>query len=152
MELCPLLEEFEAILSSRLDYARQITVPPVQTPNLHSIQYIMARMFNIPPQSSFQHILGNGIAMSSILKAVTAMDNIEAYWLRILAFCIYAQFLLMSPSGNCDSKMMNILDQVEGGSNPFPLILAEIIIGLHNFSETRQFSRSPMLLEVSFFT
>ena len=86
MELCPLLEEFEAILNSRLDSACQIIVPPVQTPNLHSIQYHMARMFNIPPQSSFQHILGDGIAISSLMKAIMVMDNTKAYWIRMLAF------------------------------------------------------------------
>ena len=39
VELCPLPEEFEAILGSRLDSARQIAVPLVQTPDLHLIQY-----------------------------------------------------------------------------------------------------------------
>ena len=86
VELCPLLEEFEAILGSGLDSAHQIVIPPVQTSDLYSIQYHMARMFNIPLHSSFQHILGNGIAMSSLLEAVTAMDNTEAYWIRMLAF------------------------------------------------------------------
>ena len=135
MELCPLPEEFKAILRSRLDFVRQIAVPPVQTPDLHSIQYHMARMFNILPQSSFQHIRGNGIALSSLLEVVMAMDNTEAYWIQMLAFCIYTQFLLVSSSGNYDSKILNILDQVEGGLNPFPLILAETIIGLDNFSK-----------------
>ena len=144
-------EEFEAILGSSLDSVRQIAVPLVQTPDLHSIQYHMARIFNILPQSSFQHILGNGIAVSFFLEAATAMDNTEAYWIRMLAFCVYAQFLLVSLSGNCDSKMLNVLNQVEAGLNPFPLILAETIVGLDNFSETKRFSESPMLLEVSFF-
>ena len=90
MELCPLPKEFEAILGSRLDSACQIAVPKVQTPDLHSIQYQMARMLNFPPQSSLQHIFGNEIAMSSLLEVVMAIDNTEAYWLRMLAFCIYA--------------------------------------------------------------
>ena len=137
MELCPFPEEFESILVSRLDSACQIAVPPVQTPDLYSIQYQMARIFNIPPQSSFQHILGNGIALSSLLEVVMAMDNTEAYWIQMLAFCIYSQFLLVSPSGDYDSKILNILDQVEGGLNPFPLILAETIADLDSFSETR---------------
>ena len=111
----------------------------------------MDRMFNIPPQSSLQHVFVNEIAVSSLLEAVMAIDNTEAYWLRMLAFCVYAQFLLVSPSGNCDYKMLNVLDQEEVGLNPFPLILAEKIVGLDNFSETRNFSRSLMLLEVSFF-
>ena len=75
MELCPLLEEFEAILGSRLDSTRQIAVPQVQTPNMHSIQYQMDRMFNIPPQSSLQHVFGNEIVMSSLLEAVMATNN-----------------------------------------------------------------------------
>ena len=136
VELCPLPEEFEAILGSRLDSACQISIPPIQTPDLHSIQYQMARMFNFPLQLSLQHIFGNEIMMSSLLKAVMVTNNTEVHWHRMFAFCIYAQFLLVSPSGNCDSKMLNILDQVEAGLNPFPLILAETIIGLDNFLET----------------
>ena len=137
VELCPLPKEFEAILGSRLDSTCQIAIPSVQTPNLHSIQYQMARMFNFSPQSSLQHVLGNGITMSSLLEAVMVTDNTKSCWLRMLAFCVYAQFLLVSPSSNCDSKMMNILGQVEASLNPFPLILAETIIGLDNFSKTR---------------
>lgn len=68
----------------------------------------------------------------------------------MLAFCVYAQFLLVSLSGNCDSKLLHILDQVEASLNPFSLILAETITGLDNFASTRRFSGSPMLLEVSF--
>ena len=147
-----MLEEFEAILGCRLDSARQIVVPPVQTPNLHSSQYHMARMFNFPPQSSLQHIFGNEITISSLLDAVMATNNTKVYWFWMLAFCVYAQFLLVSPSGNYDSKILNILDQVQAGLNPFPLILAETIIGLDNFSKTRRFFGSPMLLEVSFLT
>ena len=112
----------------------------------------MARMFNIPPRSSLQHVFRNEIAMSSLLEAIMVTNNIEAYWLRMLAFYVYAQFLLVSPSGNYESKMLNILDQVEAGLNPFPLILVETIIGLDNFSKTRRFFGSPMLLEVSFLT
>ena len=69
----------------------------------------------------------------------------------MLAFCLYAQFLLVLLSGDCDPKILHILDQVEAIQNPFPLILAETIIGLDKFAETIRFSRSLMLLEVSFF-
>ena len=90
--------------------------------------------------------------MSSLLEAVMATNNTEVHWLQMLTFCVYAQFLLISPFDNCDSKILNILGQVEVSLNPFPLILREIVIGLDNFSETRRFSGSPMLLEVSFLT
>ena len=68
----------------------------------------------------------------------------------MLALYLYAQFLLVSPSGDYNSKLLHVLDQVKAGLNPFPLILAETIIGLDNFAETRKFSGSPMLLEVYF--
>ena len=48
----------------------------------------------------------------------------------MLALYLYAQFLLVSPSDNYDSKIMHILDQVEASLNLFPLILAKTIIGL----------------------
>ena len=149
VELCPLPEEFEAILGSRLDSARQIAVPSVQTPDLHLIQYQMARMFNLAPQLSLQYIFGEEISLISLMEAVTSTDDKEMHWPRMLAFCIYAQFLLVSLSGNCDTKLLHILNQVEDGLNPFPLILAETITGLDNFASTRRFSGSPMLLEVS---
>ena len=57
----------------------------------------------------------------------------------MLAFYLYAQFLLVLPSDDCNSKILYILDQVEADQNPFPLILAETIIGLDNFVETRRF-------------
>ena len=151
VELCPLPEEFEAILGSRLDSARLIAVPSAQIPDLHLIQYRMARMFNLSPQLSLQYIFGNEIGMGSLIEAVTSTDDKEARWPRMLAFCIYAQFLLVSLSGNCDSKLLHILDQVEDGLNPFPLTLAETITGLDNFASTRRFSGSPMLLEVCSF-
>ena len=55
----------------------------------------------------------------------------------------------MSRSGNCDSKILHILDQVENGLNPFPLVLAETLVGLDNFASLGRLSGSPMLLEVS---
>ena len=110
----------------------------------------MARMFNLSPQSSSINIFGTEILMSSLLETIKSGDNTEVYWPQMLAFCLYAQFLLVLPSGDYDSKLLHILDQVEAGLNPFSLILAETIIGLDNFAKTRRFSRSPMLLEVSF--
>ena len=83
---------------------------------------------------------------------MVATDKLEVHWPRLLALCLYSQFLLISPSGDCDPKILSILDQVEAGHNPFPLILAETIHGLDHFIETRRFFGSSMLLEVSFLT
>ena len=152
VEIYPLSEEFEAILGSQSNSAWQITIPSFETPDLHSIQYQMARMFSFLPQASLQHLSGAAITMSSLLDSVVAIDKSEVYWPRLLALCLYSQFLLTSLSGDCDPKILSILDQVEAGHNPFPLILEEMIHGLDRFDEKKCFSGSPMFLEVGLFT
>ena len=49
VEICPLPEEFEAILGLQLDSACQISIPSLEILDLHSVQYHMARMFSFPP-------------------------------------------------------------------------------------------------------
>lgn len=137
IELSPLPEEFEAILGCQLDSSCQIAVPPLRVPDMHSIQLQMARMFDLAPQFSLRHIFNNEVLTNSLLEVVVSVDNKEIHWSRMMALCLYAQFLLVSPSGNCDPKILSIIDQVEMGLNPFPLILAETIVGLDNFTETR---------------
>ena len=97
----------------------------------------MAQMFNLPPQSSAHLILDFEIELESFLKILPRVRTEEAYWPRMMALCLYAQFLLVSPSGNCDSKILYILGQVEVGYNLFSLILVETLIGLDNFIYTR---------------
>ena len=123
MELCPLSEEFEAILGSQSDSACQIVNPPFEIPDLHFIQYQMARMFNFSPQTSLHYLSGAEINMNSLLDVVVTTDKLEVHWPRLLALCLYSQFLLISLFGDCDPKILSILDQVEAGQNPFPLIL-----------------------------
>ena len=152
VELCPLLKEFEAILGSQSNSSCQITTPPFEIPNLYFIQYQMARMFNFSPQTSLHYLLGTEINMNSLLDSMVATDKSKVHWPRLLALCLYSQFLLISLSGDCDPKILSVLDQVESGQNPFSLILAETIYGLDKFAKTRHFSESPMLLEVSLFS
>ena len=136
-------------MGSQSDSNCQIATPPLEIPNSHLIQYQMARMFNFPPQTSLHYLSGAEINMNSLLDSMVATDKSEMHWPRLLALCLYSQFLLILPSGDCDPKILFVLDQVEAGQNPFPLILAETIQGLDKFAETMCFFGSPMLLEVS---
>ena len=105
-----ILEEFEAILGSLLDSNRQITIPPLEIPDLHSMQYQMARIFNFSSQISLYHISGTEIMMSSLLDSVVVVDKMKVYWPRMLAFYLHSQFLLVSLFGDCDPKILHILD------------------------------------------
>ena len=110
VKICPLPEEFEAILGSQSDSACQIATPSFEIPDLHSIQYQMARMFSFSPQTSLQHVSGAAITMSSLLNSVVAIDRSKVYWPQLLALYLYSQFLLTSLSGDYDPKILFILD------------------------------------------
>ena len=84
-----------------------------------------------------------------MIRILLDIGTAEVCWPRVMALCLYSQFLLVSHSGNCDSKIPHILDQVKNGCNPFPLILAETLICLDNFASLGRLTSSPMLLEVS---
>ena len=62
--------------------------------------------------------------MSSLLDSVVVVDKVKVYSARLLALCMYSQFLLVSLSGDCDPKILSILYEVEAGQNPFLLFLA----------------------------
>ena len=45
-------------------------------------------------------------------------------------------------------RVTSIIEQVETGANPMPVILAETLIGLDNFKEENRLSGSLLLLQV----
>ena len=87
-----------------------------------------------------------------MIEILLDIGTAEVRWPRAMALCLYSQFLLVSLSGNCDPKILHVLDQVENGRNPFPLVLAETLVGLDNFASLGRLSGSPMLLEVNLFS
>ena len=66
-------------------------------------------MFNLLPQSSAYLILDSEIELESFLEIIPDVDKREVHWLRMMALCLYDQFLLVSLFGNCDFKILHIL-------------------------------------------
>ena len=108
----------------------------------------MAQLLNLLPFLSAKYVFNGHIILSSFLKSVTATGTTEVCWPRRLALCLFAQFLLVSTSGDYDFQVLRVLSQVESGLNPLPIILAETISALDNFTASNRFTGSPMLLEV----
>ena len=149
VELCPLPEEFEALLGYNLDPTCQLAIPRLRSPPPHATQQQLKTMLDQPSQIPVSSIINSEIRLESLIGILLGIGTREVHWPRAMALCLYSQFLLVSPSGNCDSKILHVLDQVENGCNPFPLILAETLVGLDNFASSGRLSGSPMLLEVS---
>ena len=88
------------------------------------------------------------INLSSLITACETKDKNNLAWIKTVSFYLYAQFLLISSQGDADIRIISIIEQVETGANPMPIILAETIIGLDNFIEQNRLSGSLLLLQV----
>ena len=152
VELCPLPEEFEALLGYNLDPTCQLAIPRLRSPDPHTIQYQLRMLYGQSSRISAGSIINSEIQLESLIEILLDIGTAEVHWPRAMALCLYSQFLLVSLSGNCDPKLLHVLDQVENGHNPFPLILAETLVGLDNFASLGRLSGSPMLLEVNLFS
>ena len=86
--------------------------------------------------------------LSALITAYETKDKDNPTWIRIVSFCLYAKFLLVSSHGEADTRIISILEQVKIGANPMLVILAETIIGLDNFKEQNRLSGSLLLLQV----
>ena len=79
VELCPLPKEFEALLGCNLDFTCQLAISNLRILDPHSIQYQMAQMFNLPPQSSAHLILSSEIELESLLEILPDANKEEAH-------------------------------------------------------------------------
>ena len=86
--------------------------------------------------------------LSSLITACETKDKNILAWIRTVSFCLYAQFLLIASQGDADVRIISIIEQVETGANPMPVILAETIIALNSFKEQNHLSSSLLLLQV----
>ena len=131
-ELCPLIEEFTAILGCSLDSTAMIALPDLDM----QIPHKLITFFDMPPDNIYSSLLPfRTMNLSSLITAYEIKDKENPAWIRIVSFCLYAQFLLVSSHGEADTRIISILEQVETGANFMPIILAETIIGLENFKE-----------------
>ena len=144
-ELCPLIEESAAILGCSLDSTAMIALPNLDM----QIPHRLITFFDMSPDNIYSSLLPSELLnLSSLITACEAKDKNTPAWVRTVSFCLYVQFLLVSPQGDADMRIISILEQVETGANPMPTILAETIIGLDNFKEQNHLSGSLLLLQV----
>ena len=127
-----MIEEFTAILGCSLDSTAMIALPDLDM----QIPCRVIAFFDMPPDNIYSSLLPSGLLnLSSLITTCETKDKNTPAWIRTVSSCLYAQFLLVSSQGEGDTRIISILEQVETGANPMPVILAETILGLDNFKE-----------------
>ena len=140
-----MIEEFAVILGCSLDSTAMIALPDLDM----QIPHKLISFFDMPPYNIYSSLLPSGtLNLSAILAAYETKDKNTSAWIRTVSFYLYAQFLLVSFQGDADIRIISIIEQVEIGANPMPVILAETIIGLNSFKEQNHLSSSLLLLQV----
>ena len=109
----------------------------IALPNLDmQIPHKLILFFDMPPDNIYSSLLPSRLMnLSLLITTCEIKDKNNPAWIRTISFCLYAQFLLTASQGDADVRIISIIEQVETGANPMPVILAENIIGLDNFKE-----------------
>ena len=68
----------------------------------------------MPSDDIYSSLLPSGLMnLSSLITACETKDKNNPAWIRTVSFYLYAQFLLISPQGDADIKIISIIEQVE---------------------------------------
>ena len=145
VEICPLQEEFAAILGK--EYVSSSILVALPYLESDSVAF-MVPLFNLRAQTLLLCTENGMITLSELLENCRDKPVGSSAWKNILAFCLYSAYLLTNPDGTGDIEVARIIDQVGQGANPFPVILAETFVGLDWVSRGGRFRGSPMLLQV----
>ena len=90
VELCPLPEEFEALLGQNSDPACQLAVPRLRSPDPHTIQYHLRTLYGQSSRTSAGSVIGSEIRLESLIEILLDIGTLEDHWPRVLALCLYS--------------------------------------------------------------
>ena len=89
-ELCPLIDEFTAIVGCSLDSTAMIALPDLDM----QIPHKLISFFDMPPDNIYSSLLSSGtMNLSSLITACETKDKDNPAWIRTVSFCLYAQFI-----------------------------------------------------------
>ena len=94
VELCPLPEEFEALLGCNLDPTCQLAVPRLRSPDPHTILYQLRTLYGQSSRTSACSIVGSEIRLESLIEILRDIGTAEDHWPRVMALCFYLCLIL----------------------------------------------------------
>ena len=86
-ELCPLIEEFTAILGCPLDSTAMIALPDLDM----QIPHKLISFFDMPSDDIYSSLIPSELMnLSSFITACETKDKNNTAWIRAVSFCLYA--------------------------------------------------------------
>ena len=102
-----MIEEFAAILGCSLDSTAMIALPDL---DMHLSNKLIA-FFDMPLDDIYLYLFPSGtMNLYSLITACEIKDKNCASWIRVISFCLYAQFLLVSSHGEANIRIISILE------------------------------------------
>ena len=144
-EVCPLPEEFSAILGWPL--MLEPCMPSVEEHFFLNFE----RYLGLKPPLLSAVVYGRGVDFSLFVTYFAGLDVPKVFHLRALSFCIFARFLFSKQGfGNGDASLIEIVEQFASGRDPMPLVIGETLMGLDMLKSDPSSlpSGSPVLLQV----
>ncbi|KNA15118.1 hypothetical protein SOVF_101190 [Spinacia oleracea] len=124
-EVCPLLEEFSAILGWPF-----MMEPCIRSVEEHFFLAFQSYLGLKPPLLSAV-VYGRAVDLSLLVTYFAGLDVPMFYRFRALSFCIFARFLFSKQGfGNGDASLIEIVEQFASGRDPMPLVIGETLMGL----------------------
>lgn len=151
-ELCPTVEEFQALLEYRP--RKSIVVPTIQVSAVTTLQ----TMLSLSRSKAVQFLPHGEFNVLRLIEHFRPMGdpNDEAYQKRrraALCIALLARYLLVPGNGKVSHSLAMVTSQMLEDKNIVPLILAETLLGLDQICAkgaegTLLFAGSPLLLQV----
>ena len=102
-----MIEEFAAIMGCSLNSTTIITLPNLDM----QIPHKLISFFDMPSDDIYSSLLPSGFMnLSSLITTCETKDKNNLAWIRTVSFCLYAQFVLISPQGDVDIKIISIIE------------------------------------------
>lgn len=149
-ELCPTIEEFQALMESRCD---EEILPQLRFGHTQAL----GRMCGLTLHE-IQSLIHNGeLDIPSLIHRFSDADDRgdllwQGFWQHVLCLCMLAHYLLARGFGGSSLRLIKEPQGLKEGKSCIGLALAETLMGLDAFHwrETNKFAGSPLLLQVIF--
>ena len=148
-ELCPTVEEFQALLGYR---PRDQVISPT---SLVSFPKILVKLLGLNLNEARSLMRGGELHILQLIERFSPegdpYDRVHQGRRRI-AFClgVLACFLLAPNNGKASPALADVMAQMIEGKDLIPMVLAETLLGLDavHAGVTNNFAGSPLLLQV----